>query len=242
MLVIDMDLPQGALLAEAEAPPLPRNLGGLRYGPEARAEPRLRVLHPVPEGPRAVAVKGNADGCRVEETGGARYLAFEAGLPRGFATETPIEMRTASLAVVFRAPEGEARTLAALCAPGSREYLHLTVRDGTAEFAWRDTPGAAVEVGDMRAPVLLMASAAGGVLSVGTDAAGPVRTETAAFAAGPWTLFIGCRRAREGLKGTLGAARIADVVLYPDVDLFGDEAAGLRAALLAHLEDLRDGL
>jgi hypothetical protein len=242
MLVIDMDLPKGALLAEAEEPPLPRALGGLRYGPGGSAEPRLRVLHPVPEGPRAVAVEGNAEGCRVEATGGARYLAFEAGLPRGFATEAPLEMGAASLAVVFRAPEGDARTLAALCAPGSRDYLHLTVRDGAAEFAWRDAPGATVAVGDMREPVLVMASAVGGVLSIGTDRAGPVRAEAAGFAAGPWTLFIGCRRAREGLKGTLGAARVADVVLFPDVDLFGDEAAGLRAALLAHLEDLRVGL
>jgi hypothetical protein len=241
MLVIDMDLPKGALL-EAEDPPLPRALGGLRYGPGESAGHRLRVLHAVPEGPRAVAVEGNAEGCRVEELRGARYLAFETGLPRGFATEEPVEMGTASLAVIFRAPEGEARTLAALCPPGSREYLHLTVRDGAAEFAWREAAGATVEVGDTGAPVLLMASAVGGVLSVGTDRAGPVRAEAAALTAGPWTLFIGCRRQREGLKGTLGAARIADVVLYPDVDLFGDEAAGLRAALLARLRDLRDGL
>jgi hypothetical protein len=241
MLVIDMDLPPGALLT-AEDAPLPRDLGGLRYGPGEGAASRLTALDPVPEGPRAVAVAGNADGCRVEEAGGARYLAFETGLPRGFATEAPVEMGAASLAVLFRAPEGEARTLAALCAPGSRDYLHLTVRDGAAEFAWRDAPGAAVEVGDVGAPVLLMASAAGGVLSVGTDRTGPVRAEAAAFAAGPWTLFIGCRRQREGLKGTLGAARIADVVLYPDTDIFGDAAAPLRAALLARLKDLRDGL
>jgi hypothetical protein len=237
MLEIDADLPAGALLGARRAT---RALGGLRYGPGGGA--RAMALQAVPDGPRAVPVEGNAEGCPVEAWRGARYLAFETGVPRGFAMEAPVEMAAASLAVFFRAPEGEARTLAALCPPGSREYLHLTVREGVAEFAWRDAAGATVPVGDMREPVLLMASAAGGVLTLGTDGRGPARAEAAAFAAGPWTLYIGCRRFREGLKGTLGAARVADVVLYPDLDLFGAAAAETRAGLLAHLEALRGGV
>lgn len=245
MLVIDADLPPGALLPEPQAPvPAALDLGGLRYGPHGTAAAYLATLVPMPEGPMAVAVAGNDGGCPAASFGATRFLTLATGRRCGFGTEAPIAMGAVSLAVVFWAPEGDARTLAALCEPEGRNYLHLTVREGVAEFAYRDGAGRVVLDAPEAAerPVLLMASAVGETLTLGSDSRAPATASAPAFGPAPRTLFIGCRRFREGLRNSLGAARIADVVLYPDRDLFGAGSDDLRARLLAHLKTLRDGL
>ena len=242
MLVLDAELPEGALLVRPSSSQ--QGLGGLRYSVHQCDEDRAMRLAPFPEGPVALPVEGNDAGCSVRTIGQARYLAFEANRACGYHTEKPIEMRSASIAVFFWSPDGDPRTLAALCPPEKRNYLHLTVRDGTATLGYRDEDhDLALSLGDVALrPTLLMVSAQPGTLSMGTGAGAPVSSSSAPFPEGPMVLYIGCRRFRAGLKSSLGAARISDVILYPDLDLFDPEAADIRDRLSAHLEDLRNGV
>lgn len=242
MLVLDADLPQGALLA---APSLSeQEFGGLRYSVCECDKDRAMRLTPSPDGPVALPVEGNDAGCAVRTIDQTRYLAFEADRACGYHTEMPIEMCSASIAVFFWSPDGDPRTLAALCPPEKRNYLHLTVRDGTASLGYRDEDhDLALSLGDVaRRPTLLMISAQPESLTMGTDAGAFVSRPAAPFPEGPMVLYIGCRRFRAGLKSSLGAARISDVILYPDLDLFDPDAAGVRDRLSAHLEDLRNGV
>lgn len=243
MLTLDIDLPPGALLPAPDArPALPQ--GAICYRPDPDAGgPAKRLTDAEGHGPAALPVEGNTDGCPVERIGGTPHLAFRKGEACGFASEQAVEMAAVSVAVVFRAPEGDPRTLAALCPPEERRYLHLTLRDGVAEFAFRDKDGARLPLdAGGGAPRILMASAAGGRLALGTGDGPPATAAPQDFVAGPYQLFIGCRRVRAGLKNSLGAARVAEVIFLPDLDIFAPEAAPHRAALRARLTEHDLGL
>ena len=50
--------------------------------------------------------------------------------------------------------------------------------------------------------------------------------------AGPADLLVGCRKPGPGMRRTLGPGRIAEVWLWPGLDILSDpEAAPLRGAL-----------
>ncbi len=242
MIVLDVDLPEGALLSKPDISE--DRLGGLRFSAKELDRSHAHSLVPMPGGPTALPVEGNTDGCPVGTFGQVRFLAFESNRACGFQTEVPIQMRSTSIAVFFWSPDGDPQTLAALCPPEDRNYLHLTVRGGIASFGYRDADSdVSIDIPDLvRAPTLLMASAKADALTIGTHVGAPVSRSAPAFPEGPLNLYIGCRRFRSGLKNSLGCARIADVVFYPDLDLFAPEASALRNRLSDHLDVLSNAI
>lgn len=77
---------------------------------------------------------------------------------------------------------------------------------------------------------LTLLSCAGGTLRLSQDGQ-TARAEGLTVPEGPAHLLIGCRSARRGMRRTLAAGRIAEVWLWPGLDILSDAGAALRHAL-----------
>ncbi|MBB1490560.1 hypothetical protein H5395_03215 [Paracoccus sp. MC1854] len=77
---------------------------------------------------------------------------------------------------------------------------------------------------------LTLLSCVDGTLRLSQDGQ-TARAEGLVVPEGPAHLLIGCRSARRGMRRTLGAGRIAEVWLWPGLDILSDAGADLRHAL-----------
>ncbi|NNK67764.1 MAG: hypothetical protein HKO95_13640 [Rhodobacteraceae bacterium] len=245
MLFLDADLPAGALLDPPAPDPKEVLLSSeaIWYAaPAVHGEP-VRALDPIGNGPVAHPADGNEGGCQVDQYGRTPCLAFTPRVASGFASSDPVDMASFSLAIIFYAPDGDGKTIAATSASGSRDYRYVSEEGGVITFGLRNDPNAAKVVRSdiSRKPTLVLAHAAGADLRLAIGDAAPVSVRTdAVFQPGPQDLFIGCRRKRAGLLNAQGAARVFDVVFLPDTDVFAPAAAPLRDALMARLEEVQE--
>ncbi|MEL6798299.1 MAG: hypothetical protein AAFO80_00350 [Pseudomonadota bacterium] len=247
MLELDLDLPPGVLLD----PPAP-DLGQLaaRHGAIwfTATQPHCvvdggRVVEIAAFGADITArpVDGNTLNCRHSVAGGSPSLAMTARMACGFSADLGAVGPCLGLFVIFSAPDSPARTLVAVSAEGSRDYLYLSHDDGTL-FLGRRNGNAVASVPAPAAaqrPILALARIDSAGLAVSVDGGPPVSVPDAeAVLEGDVTTFIGCRRQREGLYKTLGAGHIYDAGFLPSIDPFSDDLAPLRQALIARVKGL----
>lgn len=240
-LLLDMDLPEGALLPpdapvnatlpdsairfQAGAAQMPCEDGTIT---EWRASDGTQTARP------ARPNQGNA---QLADHAGHPVLSLRARVNCGFALEgLELPQALCSAAVVFAAPPGATATLLTLNPQGAAEYLFLTVDDGALRLVFRNS-GAALSVpltgtGPFH---LALIQAEGDRLALASGDATPrlLRADHA-LPAGACDAFIGCRSDRKGILKTLGDAQIRDVYLLPGTRLFGPGAEPHRQALLTH--------
>lgn len=189
-------------------------------------------------GQSAVTAAANAGQSALCTHQGHPALALQTEVNGGFvAHEVAQDAARFTLAVVYAAPQAEARTLASLrIGPADTANLFfLSHTDGM--LTAKDRSGG-VSV-DMPLPArqhafrLAIASWDRSKLTLQT---GGVRVESRGKidgADGPVDLFIGCRGHRKGLAKTLGNALIGDVFFWPDRSLLSPRDDTDRAQMAA---------
>lgn len=242
MLIVDLDLPPGALLAPPapDATDLAQKAGALWFTAERPdcqvSDGRVRQLQARGRDLVALPVEGNDLNCRHVVSGGGEYLSLTARTACGFSTELGDIAPCLGLFVIFSAPDGPAQTLAAVVAHGSRDYLFLNHDDGALTLGRRnaDTAASVPVPAAARRPVLALARVDQTGLALSVDD-GPIVEvpDPEALQDGAHTGFIGCRRQRAGLLKSLGAGHIYDVGFMPDTDPFSAGLADFKAALTA---------
>lgn len=192
------------------------------------------------DGASALPVGPNSGGSRPGEDAGHPALTFTTGQNGGLTVPSALaDGGTFTLAVIWTAPAGEdARTLAAIQAQGSGNLLFLSVNDGTITCKDRNgTIGATLALPPAPTPGgfrLICVSLDGAALWLSCEGKTVMADGQRPGLDGPADLFIGCRNQRNGLLKTLGAARIADVILLGGRNILGGTApddARLMAAL-----------
>jgi len=147
-----------------------------------------------------------------------------------------------SMAVIYLPPTGDdARTLLTLntTAHGGGNYLFLSESGGVLT-AKDDGNGVEVSVTPAAtdAPRLITLSLSGDRLAMQTDHGPLAMAQGRPGMTGTGDLFIGCRSHRPGLRQTLGAALIMDVMFWPGLSLLTPETGAERdqaMALASHM-------
>jgi len=230
MIILPDTLPEGALLGQ-ESQALEQALGqvgGHWFAPRPalqRGAPGAITGWAMKAGGQsAVTAAANAGQSALCTHLGHPALALQTEVNGGFvAHEVATDAACFTLALVYAAPQAEARTLASLrIGPADTANLFfISHADGVLTAKDR---GGGVAV-DMPLPArqpgfrLVIASWDRGRLILQT---GGIRVESRGKidgAEGPVDLFIGCRGHRKGLAKTLGNALIGDVFFWPDRSL-----------------------
>jgi hypothetical protein len=161
-------------------------------------------------------------------------FVLRTGLPCGFTLAGAVEnLNRFTAAILFSAPDDDARSLFALNTGAGNDMIFLSESDGQI-FAKDRAGGVAVYLpSPRRHPRLRMAilSYTGRELLLWADGAQAACAGVAVGMDGAADMFVGCRSNRSGLAKTLGAARISDVLFWKDRALLADTAAPELAAL-----------
>ena len=247
MLRVDRDLPVGALL-----PRQPRSfadelseLGAAIYEPSVNdAGTCKRLEDKLGRGPSLEPVEDNEAGCVLEQNKDLPYLVYRTGMPSGFASSAPTTCDEVSVACIIWAREEDPKTVLALCPPGDRNYLFLSVAEGKTTFGFRDQSALIEEASnrDWSRPTLIAMHADPESLSLMVGGGNVISEPSTGFQAGEQDLFIGCRRHRPGLRNTLGAMRLSHVFLFPNLNLFAPEGVQTLEAMRGHLTEIRDAI
>jgi hypothetical protein len=242
MLVLDLDLPPGALCggeaaaadaAFAEALWWHGHPDSMETDPATGA---VTLWRSEGSGPPARPTEPNTGHGLLGEIGGLSGLQCRAGTHCGLVAEDATQAAgTSTLAIRFyTAPGEDARTLLTLNAEKSGNYLFLSETGGTLTVKDdSDLVELSLPCPPLDAPQLLVVSLDGDRLAASlgdrraeAQARGPVLN-------GPASLYVGCRNQRPKLFKTLGGALILDVWLFPGRALLLSDAATDRAALAA---------
>lgn len=245
MLMLDADLPPGALLptagpdaahmaAESGVVWFSANPPGCRVG-----DGRVEAIEAVGGGPVAEPVEQNTRNCRHVGANRSAYLSLTDRMACGFSAEIGSVSDVLSFAVIFAAPKGAARTLAAVSAAGSRDYIALTQDARDLTMARRNGAEIGFTCPPSDQPVLILARVDADGLWLAQGDRPPVHAaDPEALPTGAVTGFIGCRRHRAGLYKTLGSGHLYDIAFMPKMDVFSPSLDTLRAAMVARTENL----
>ncbi len=136
-------------------------------------------------------------------------------------------------AVIFAAPDDDARTLLAVNTGAANDMIFLSEADG--QIFAKDRAGGLCAAlpssrrhGGLR---LAIVSYTGRALHLWADGAAAVAAGVAVGLDAPIDLFVGCRSNRAGLSKTLGASRIRDVLFWPNRALLAEAGSAELAAL-----------
>ncbi|MEM9475461.1 MAG: hypothetical protein AAGA71_09215 [Pseudomonadota bacterium] len=245
MLTVDMDLPPGALLAPGggDAAHMAAELGIVWFTaqtPECRvSDGRVKAIEAVGGGVVAQPVDGNAGNCRHMAANGSAYLSMTDRVACGFSADIGSVSDVLSFAVIFAAPNGPARTLAAVSAEGSRDYIALTQDAHDLTLARRNGAEIAITCPPSDRPALALARIDAEGLALAMADGPPVRVDDpAALPMGRVTGFIGCRRQRAGLYKTLGAGHFYDVAFMPGLNAFSPALDTLCSAMTTRVQEI----
>ena len=245
MLTVDMDLPPGALLAPGggDAAHMAAEMGVVWFtaqAPECRvSDGRVQAIEAVGGGAVAHPVDGNAGNCRHMTGNGSAYLSMTDRVACGFFADIGSVSDVLSFAVIFAAPNGPARTLAAVSAEGSRDYIALTQDADHLTLARRNGAEVAITGPPSDRPALVLARIDEKGLALAMADGPPVRVEDpAALPVGSVTGFIGCRRQRAGLYKTLGAGHFYDIAFMPGLDVFSPALDTLRTTMKTRTQEI----
>lgn len=171
-------------------------------------------------GRSAIPAHSNAGRNAIGTWRGHSVIALQTGRNGGFVVPDIVdEAGRFSLAVIYAAPDGDARTLGSLTLgpEGSENLFFLSHSEGT--LVAKDRAGGVTAEIPVAGPQedfrLAITSWDGARLLLSTGGAMAEARGTMAGAEGPVSLFVGCRGHRRGLQKTLGAARIAEVIFWP---------------------------
>jgi hypothetical protein len=162
---------------------------------------------------------------------------FTATAPAGFDFETGVHCGLClpqvapsaarfTVAMRYSAAESDPRTLLSVNTGQANNMIFLSEADGLLTAKDRGNGISA----ELRAPLrgaephLAVVSFTGRSLILSLDGRGTTVEGRAAGMDLPADLFIGCRSTRSGLHKTLGAARIHDVIFWPDRALLHSDA------------------
>lgn len=139
-------------------------------------------------------------------------------------------------ALIFAAPDDEARTLLAVNTGAANDMIFLSEAGG--QIFAKDRAGALCATlpsprrhGGLR---LVIVSYTGRALHLWADGAQVVATGVAAGLNAPVDLFIGCRSNRAGLSKTLGASQIRDVMFWPNHAVLAQPGCADFAAVMRY--------
>ncbi len=186
-------------------------------------------------GKRAVPIVPNSGNSRFCTSPPAGFV-FQTGVHCGLSLRhiAPSAAQF-SVAVRYSAPDEDARTLLSVNTGQANNMIFLSDSDG---LITAKDKGNALSV-ELAAPVrgpevhLLILSFTGRELALSADGRLASAEGRPADMDRPADLFIGCRSNRAGLTKTLGAARIQDVIFWPDRALLHSAAAEDIACLEA---------
>ncbi|MEL6642572.1 MAG: hypothetical protein AAFQ79_01445 [Pseudomonadota bacterium] len=245
ILTLDVDLPPGALLPAVgpDAAHMAAERGVVWFSanpPGCRvADGRVEGIEAVGGGSVAEPVEENTGNCRHVVANGQAYLSLTDRSACGFSAEIGSVSGVLSFAVIFAAPKGPARTLAAVSAAGARDYIALTQDARNLTLARRNGAEIGVRCPPLDQPVLVLARVDADGLWLAQGDGPPVHAaDPEALPTGPVAGFIGCRRQRAGLYKTLGAGHLYDIAFMPEIDVFSPALDTLRAAMVARTEDI----
>lgn len=160
-------------------------------------------------------------------------LHLTTGENRGFRlSEAAPDARNWSAAILWTSGDAPAQALLAMRAGRGGNPVHLSETNDRL-LAFRDDDGTAAVTLPHRFAAwrLTVLACAGGVLRLSQDGC-TATTAGLKLPEGPAHLLIGCRKAGSGMRKTLGAGRIAEVLFWPGLDILSDpDAAPLRDAL-----------
>lgn len=172
--------------------------------------------------------------------GGARFdmepssFVLRSGVHCGFTLAGAVKKAGRFTgAIIFSAPDDDARSLFAVNTGASNEMIFLSEADGQM-FAKDRAGGIAVYLPAPRRHGrwrMAIVSFTGRELHLWSDGAQATGSGVAAGLNGPADLFVGCRSNRAGLAKTLGSARIRDVLFWPDRALLAGQTSPEIAAL-----------
>ncbi len=245
MLTLPFSLPHGVLL-DHEGDVLAQVLTGTGAHWFA-ALPELidgGMGHPVTRWRPAVGIRP-AIPCEANSGKGALALhhnlpvmKFSTGVNGGFvATDVATRVTRFTLAVIYAAPAGDARTLATLSFGTGEERNIFFLSHAEGVLVAKDRSGGieaelACRLGEERFH-LAMASWDGNRLVLTQDDHRIEGRGTLALSETPADLFVGCRGHRRGLTKALGAGLIGDVILWPDQALLSPDSPAGPAQIAA---------
>lgn len=242
MLTIEEYLPPGALLPETgpSLEELVRSAGGQWFCFEEefveRSGDKIDLILPRAGADSLAPVAANDGNGQIRQTRGIAHFAAEKGINCGLGLACPIACKSLSLAVILMEPNPESHTIAGINQAGGDASFYLSAHEGGILLGRRKAEDEiALSYSQTTGPDLIFARitpqsialARGDQPSIDTTLEAPLTDH-------PFDLFIACRRQAAGLYKTLGDVRIADVFVFPDIDILASDQAALKQALLSY--------